>query len=161
MGELPSIVGNDGKITLTGGPPLTKGFTQTGVEGGPINAASAKTMASLAESAEASKAMGAGQKGSSRRRRRRSRKHRGGAAANMTVNVPTLPTANSVPGSSFADVNKQAVDNLNAIKFAGAYDKLSNAPPVQVKGGTRKRRNKSKKRKNGRRSKRTHRRIRH
>lgn len=156
MAHLPSSIGADGKIVITDGPALNTGFKQTGVEGGPINAASAKTVSSLNQAAETAKAMGAGQKGSSRRRRK-TRKHRGGAAAN----VPTLPTANSVPGVSFADTHVKAVDNLNALRYAGAYDKLINAPPAQVKGGTRKRKVKSKKRKNGRRSKRTHRRRHH
>ena len=157
MAHLPSSVGADGKIMITDGPALNTGFKQTGVEGGPINAASAKTVSSLNQAAETAKAMGAGQKGSSRRRRKH-RKHRGGGT---NANIPTLPTANSIPGVSYAGTHVDSVNNLNALRYAGAYDKLINAPPVQVKGGTRKRRNKSKKRKNGRRSKRTHRRIRH
>jgi hypothetical protein len=150
MAQLPSSIGADGKIMITDGPALNTGFKQMAVEGGPINAASAKTVSSLNQAAETAKAMGAGQKGSSRRR-----KHRGGS------NIPTIPTANSVPGVSYADTHVDAVNNLNALRYAGAYDKLMNAPPVQVKGGTRKRKSKSKKRKNGRRSKRTHRRSRH
>jgi hypothetical protein len=155
MAQLPYTVGSDGKITITQGPALNTGFSQSGVEGGIMNAASNKTVASLADSANIAKAMGAGQKGSSRRRR----KHRGGSQ-NLNANVPPIPTAGSIPGVSFAGTHVDAVNNLNAMRAAGAYDKLINAPP-QVKGGTRKRRNKSKKRKNGRRSKRTHRRIRH
>lgn len=157
MAQLPSMMGANGKIILTDGPSLNTGFKQTGVEGGPINAASAKTMNSLTQTAEAAKAMGAGQKGSSRRRRR---KFRGGGGPNMNANIPEIPTANSIPGVSFGDTHVAAVNNLNALKYAGAYDKLMNAPPIQIKGGTRKRRNKTKKRKNGRRSKRTHRRSR-
>ena len=156
MAQLPSSVGADGKIMITDGPALNTGFKQTGVEGGPLNAASAKTVASLNEAAETAKAMGAGQKGSSRRRSKK-RRMRGGA----TVNTPTLPTANSIPGVSFADTQVDSINTLNQLRYASAYDKLINAPPAQVKGGTRKRKSKSKKRKHGRRSKRTHRRNRH
>ena len=159
MAQLPYSVGSDGRITITQPPPLVKGVAQNNVPGGAINAASAKTLASLTETAEAAKALGAGQKGSSRRRRRRMR---GGSQQNMNANPPTLPTANSMPGTSFADTHVKAIDNLNALRAGGVYDNLAKAPPIiKTAGGTRKRRNKSKKRKNGRRSKRTHRRIRH
>lgn len=158
MAQLPSTTGSDGRILINEGPELHTGFKQTGVAGGPINAASAKTISSLSQHAATASALGAGQKGSSRRHRKR--RHRGGAV-NLNANVPDIPTANSIPGVSHVDTHINSVNNLNSARYAGVYDKLINAPPIQVKGGTKKRRNKSKKRKNGRRSKRTHRRNRH
>jgi hypothetical protein len=149
----------NGQHIATDGPALHTGFKQTNVLGGPINAASAKTVASLAQHAEAAKAMGAGQKGSSRRRRHR--KYKGGSAQNLNANVPEIPSAGSIPGVNHVDTHIKAVDNLNNVRYAGTYDKLINAPPIKLTAGTRKRKNKSKKRKNGRRSKRTHRRNRH
>ena len=158
MAQLPSTTGSDGRILINEGPELHTGFKQTGIAGGPINAASAKTIGSINQHAAAARAMGAGQKGSSRRNRKR--RHRGGSS-NLNANIPEIPTANSIPGVSHADTHVKGVDNLNSARYAGIYDKLINAQPVQVKGGAKKRRNKSKKRKNGRRSKRTHRRNRH
>lgn len=157
MAQLPSNTGADGRITISEGPQLHTGFKQTGVAGGPINAASQNTINSINRHAAAALSLGAGQKGSSRRRRRRMR---GGSAQNLNVNLPDIPTANSIPGVSHVDTHIKAVNNLNNARYAGVYDSLINASPVQVKGGTRKHRNKSKKRKNGRRSKRTHRRNR-
>ena len=137
------------------------GDKQVGVAGGILNAASDRTVKGLADHAAAAKALGAGQKGSSRKRKsQKRRRFRGGAALNLNANVPNIPTANSIPGVSPADTHIKAVNSLNNIRYAGAYDKLINAPPIQIKGGTKKRKSKSK-RKNGRRSKRTHRRIRH
>lgn len=160
MAQLPSTTGGDGRIVFNDGPALHLGFKQTGVAGGPINAASQNTINAINQQAAAAKALGAGQKGSSRRRRR-GRKHRGGAAQNLNANVPDIPTAGSIPGVNHVNTHINAVNNLNNARYAGMYDKLINAAPIQVKGGTRKRRGKSKRKTHGRRSKRTHRRIRH
>lgn len=159
MAQLPSSTGGDGRIVFNDGPALHTGFKQTGVAGGPINAASQNTINSINQHAAAAKALGAGQKGSSRKRR--GRKHRGGAAQNLNANIPDLPTANSIPGVSHAKTHVDSVNNLNAARYAGMYDSLINAAPIQLKGAARKRRGKSKRKTHGRRSKRTHRRNRH
>jgi pyruvate/2-oxoglutarate dehydrogenase complex dihydrolipoamide acyltransferase (E2) component len=156
MSQLPSSVGADGRIIINEGPAMYLPQAQRGVPGGIVNAASARTIESINQHAAAARALGAGQKGSSRRRRR----HRGGAAQNLNAQASSIPTAGSIPGVNPTDNHIKAVNTLNAIRYAGSYDKLINAPPIQLKGGTKKRKSKSK-RKNGRRSKRTHRRNRH
>jgi hypothetical protein len=158
MAQLPSTTGSDGRILMNSGPPLHTGFKQVGVEGGPIIAASRNTINSINQHAAAALALGAGQKGSSRRNRRR--RHRGGAQ-NLNVNFPDIPTANSIPGVSHAGSHIAAVNNLNQARWSAVYDKTMNAAPIKLTAGTRKRRGKSKRKTHGRRSKRTHRRIRH
>lgn len=159
MSQLPNSVGGDGRIILGSGPALHIPEAQRGVPGGIINAASSKTVDAINQHAAAAKALGAGQKGSSRKRSHKRRRHRGGSQ-NLNAPASNVPTAGSIPGVNPTDVHIKNTDTLNAIRYAGAYDKLMNAPPIQLKGGTKKRKSKSK-RKNGRRSKRTHRRIRH
>lgn len=146
----------NGRI-LPAEPAMIVGAKQEGIPGGIINAASSKTVDAINQHAAAAKALGAGQKGSSRRRRRR---HRGGAQPNLNANVPNIPTAGSIKGVNPADIHVGGINTLNNIRFAGAGDKLINAAPIQLGGKTKKRKSKSK-RKHGRRSKRTHRRIRH
>lgn len=160
MAQLPSSVGADGRIIINEGPGLHIPQAQRGVPGGIINAASAKTVDAINQHAAAAKALGAGQKGSSRKRSQKRRRHRGGASQNLNATAPNIPTAGSIPGVNPTDIHIKNVDTLNSIRYAGSYDKLMNAPPIQLKGGTKKRKSKSK-RKHGRRSKRTHRRIRH
>ena len=147
----------NGQQVAAEGPALQLPQAQRGVSGGILNAASARTIDGINQHAAAARALGAGQKGSSRRRRRR---HRGGAAQNLNAQASNIPTAGSIPGVNPTDMQVKHTDTLNAIRYAGAYDKLINAPQIQLKGGTKKRKSKSK-RKHGRRSKRTHRRIRH
>lgn len=142
------VTGADGKIMATSAPVVSKGFTQN-ITGSPIDAAAAKTMASQAAQAQATKALGAGQKGSSRRRRRR---HRGGSEA-----IPKIPEGGTIPGVSFAGNHVKAIDNLNQLRADKVYDGLINAPAAKVGGFTKKRRGKSK---NGRRNLRTRRRYR-
>lgn len=157
MSQLPSSVGTDGRITITEGPAMFIPQAQRGVPGGIINAASENTIRGINQHAAAARALGAGQKGSSRRR---GRKHRGGAALNLNAPASNIPTAGSIPGVNPTDIHIQNTNTLNSIRYAGAYDKLINAAPVKLTGGTKKRKSKSK-RKHGRRSKRTHRRNRH
>jgi len=145
----------NGRI-LPAEPAMIVGAKQEGIPGGIINAASSKTVDGINQHAAAARALGAGQKGSSRRRRR----HRGGAQPNLHANIPNIPTAGSIKGVTPADNHIKAVDTLNAVRFGGVGDKLINAAPIQLGGKTKKRKSKSK-RKHGRRSKRTHRRIRH
>lgn len=145
----------NGRI-LPAEPAMVVGAKQEGIPGGIINAASSRTVDGINQHAAAARALGAGQKGSSRRRRR----HRGGAQPNLNANVPNIPTAGSIKGVNPADIHVGGINTLNNIRFAGVGDKLINAAPIQLGGKTKKRKSKSK-RKHGRRSKRTHRRIRH
>ena len=171
MGVLPYTVGPTGQITFSQPPGVITPPSQN-MTGSPIDAAASKTLSGQAMQVAAAKSLGAGQKGASRKRRRR--KQRGGQ--NLTASIPSMPTANSMPDASFAKNFIESANNLNAIRAAGAYDGLQNAPPMQVKptGGFRlsdaesmypgsgtqgytKRSRKTKK--NGSRNKRTHRRI--
>lgn len=137
--------GPDGGLIATSGPTPYVPKAQN-VEGGLINAATAKTVESHKQAAAAYKSLGAGQKGGRRR------KMRGGSEP---ANVPPsiLPTANSMPGVSHENTLKSLVDNHNQLKASAVYDKLGSAPPKLV-GGRIKRTRKTKK--HGRRSKRNH-----
>ena len=137
--------GPNGALIATSLPPQKTAAIQN-VEGGVLEAASQKTLASRASQIHEFKSLGAGQKGGRR-------KHRGGAAANVPPSV--LPTANSIPGVSHENVTKNSIDVFNKITAGAAYDKLSSAQPKLVGGRSKKRRSTKK---NGRKHKRTHRR---
>jgi hypothetical protein len=148
-------------VTPVKPPPLPQ------ISGSIAQAAAAKTAGDQAAHAAAFEALGAGQKGSARRRTRR--KVRGGA----TVQPVNIPTAGSISGQNPTSVSKSMVETLAQLKASGSYDKLTNAQPMQVKGGFRLRgaedlypgsgtqsetKGKSKtKKKHGRRHRRTHR----
>jgi len=167
MTSLPNTVGPNGQIIINSGPPLHTGFVQN-IQGGPIDAAAAKTLAAQQNQVAAAKALGAGQKGSSRRRRRQ----RGGV--NLNANIPSIPEAGTIPGVSHAQNHINAINNLNQIRASGVYDGLINATPIKMGGfrirdaeelypgsGTHedtKHRRRTKK-KHGSRNKRTHRRF--
>jgi hypothetical protein len=125
MTSLPNTVGPNGQIIINQGPPLHTGFTQH-MTGGPIDAAAAKTLAAQQSQINASRSLGAGQKGSGRK------KQRGGV--NLNANIPVLPEAHTIPGVSRTEAHLAAVNNLNAIKTAGVYDGLTNATPIQMGG---------------------------
>lgn len=127
MTSLPNTVGPNGQIIINSGPPLHTGFVQH-IEGGPIEAAAAKTMAAHASQVAAAKALGAGQKGSSRRRR----KMKGGV--NLNANIPSIPEAGTIPGVSHAQNHLNAVNNLNQIRASQVYDGLTNATPIKMGG---------------------------
>jgi hypothetical protein len=135
--------GPDGGLVAKSGPAPYVPKAQN-VQGGLINAATAKTVQSHQEAAAAYKNLGAGQKGGRRR------KMRGGSTP---ANVPasTLPTTHSMPGVSHESTLKSLVDNHNQLKASAVYDKLGSAPPKMI-GGRKKRSRKTKK--HGRRSKR-------
>jgi hypothetical protein len=125
------------------------------IQGSPLMAASATTIASNARLAETAAKLGAGQKGSGRRK-----KIRGGAPLNLNAHLPNLPEAGTISGVSAAGNHLKNVDNLNQIRAGAMYDKLGNAQPYDpaptpTKGG---RRTKRHRKTNGRRSNRTHRR---
>ena len=128
MSNLPNTVDpTTGKIIITAPPPNHPGFMQN-ITGGLIDAASAKTSASIAEQASHAKAFGVTMRGSGRKRRFTMKA--GGADAN----VPMMPEAHSIPGISAANVHMNAMNTLNQLKADGAYDTLLNATPYKVGG---------------------------
>jgi hypothetical protein len=123
------------------------------IEGGALEAASAKTLAANAQMAQAAKSLGVGQKGAGRRKR----KMRGGAAPNLNAHAPVIPEAGTVPGVSAMGNHLKNVDNLNQLRASAVGDKLGGLQPYSVGGGSR-RTKRYRKAKNGRSRKRTHRR---
>lgn len=126
MTSLPNTVGPNGQIIVNSGPPLYTGFTQH-IQGSPLEAAAAKTLAAQASQVAAAKALGAGQKGASRLR-----KMRGGV--NLTANIPSIPEAGTIPGVSHAQNHINAINNLNQIRHDQVYDGLINATPIKLGG---------------------------
>jgi hypothetical protein len=132
----------NGQVILTSGAPLYIPAAQN-VQGGLIEAASAKTLASQAAAATHYQNMGAGQKGAGRRRSRKTRKHKGkrksrkvrrGGAQSLNMVPLGLPTANSVPGVNADDVLKGTVDLKNQIAADKSYDHLRGATPIKLGG---------------------------
>lgn len=131
----------NGQVILTSGAPLYIPAAQN-VQGGLIEAASAKTLASQAAAATHYQNMGAGQKGAGRRRsrkakhkgKRKSRKAKRGGAQSLNMVPLGLPTANSVPGVNADDVLKGTVDLKNQIVADKSYDHLRGATPIKVGG---------------------------
>lgn len=133
---------SNGQIVLTSGAPLVIPQTQN-VQGGLIEAASAKTMASQAAMVDQYKTMGAGQKGAGKKRTRKhkakrkskkTRKVRRGGAQSLNMVPLGLPTANSVPGINQDDVFKGSVDLQNQIAADKSYDHLRGATPIMLGG---------------------------
>jgi len=122
-------------------PAMPKGLEQSGSA---IQAAGAELQEKNAVMAGATKALSGG---------RRRRKYRGGADVEVG-GIPNFVSAGGTdPKQMFAGMMKVA-DAANA---DAVYDKLGNAPPMQIKqdgGGVRRRIKKSRKH-NGRRSKRS------
>ena len=166
----------NGQVILTSGAPLHIPAAQN-IQGGLIEAAGAKTIASQAAAADHYKNLGAGQKGAGRRRsrkhkgKRKSRKVRRGGAQSLNMVPLGLPTANSVPGVNADDVLKGSVDLKNQIAADKSYDHLRGATPIKLGGfrfrdaeelypgsGSQEDTKGRSKVKHGRRSKRTHRR---
>ena len=131
----------NGQVILTSGAPLVIPQTQN-VQGGLIEAASAKSLASQAAAATHYQNMGAGQKGAGRRRsrkakhkgKRKSRKAKRGGAQSLNMVPLGLPTANSVPGVNHDDVFKGSVDLKNQIAADKSYDHLRGATPIKIGG---------------------------
>ena len=143
-----------GRMIATAGPALHIPPPQT-ITGSLIDAASAKTLAAQQTQASAARALGVGQRAGSRRKMRKMRKMRGGAV-NLNAQVPYIPEAGSIRGVSHETNHLTAVNNLNQIRADAVYDTQINASPLQVAGRARKTRRKA----NGRRDNRTHRRKR-
>lgn len=127
MTSLPNTVAPNGQIIINQGPPLHDGFIQH-IQGSPLEASAAKTLAATTSQVAAAKALGAGQKGASRKRR----KQRGGV--NLNANIPSIPEAGTIPGVSHAQNHLNAVNQLNQIRHDQVYDGLMNATPIQMGG---------------------------
>ena len=158
MTSLPHSVGDGGRITITQGPAPFTGFQQN-ITGGPITAAANKTAGSIAQQATHASKLGVTMRGSGKKR------FRGGTS--LVANVPTVASANSIPGISHDKVHIAGVDALNQARASAVYDNLAGATPYKVGGfrihgdgtvasGRRKRVRKTKK--HGRRRNRSHRR---
>jgi hypothetical protein len=147
--------GPNGALVATGLPPQKTPAVQN-AEGGIIGAATAKSVTSRQEAADAYKNLGGGQKGASRKMR--------GGSAPAHVPPSTLPTAGSIPGVSHEAVMQKIINNHNQLKADAAYDGLSNARPKLIGGRVKRRRSTKKhgRRRNGtrRRRSRRHSRIR-
>ena len=140
-----------GQIIMGASPP-PKAPTPPAQSGSAINAAGEKLLEDKAVMAGAVNALGGG-RSRSRRRRHRTRRHRGGGEVAVS-NIPNFVSAGGTdPKQMFAGLMKTA-DTANA---DAAYDKLGNAPPMQMGG---RRRIKKSRKHNGRRSVRKHRRSR-
>jgi hypothetical protein len=167
---LPHTTDASGRILITQGPALHTGFIQR-LSGSPIDAATSKTLSTIATQASASRAMGVGQKGArrsvSRRRRSRSRfgtrrrsqmhlrrRSRQGGAVNLHANIPQIPEAGTISGVSVSQNHLNNVNTLNQIRADKVYDSLINSPAIQRAG----RREQMCGSGNGRSRKRTHRR---
>jgi hypothetical protein len=168
---------SNGQVILTSGAPLVIPAAQN-IQGGLIEAAGAKSIASQNAAATHYQNMGAGQKGSgkkkSRKRKSKSKKTRRmrGGAESLNMVPLGLPTAGSVPGIDADNVHLQAVDLKNQVSADKLYDHLRGATPIKL-GGFRLRGadelypgsgaeedTKGRRKVNGRRGKRTHRRKR-
>jgi hypothetical protein len=133
--------GANGALIATGLPPQKVPAVQN-VEGGIIGAATAKTVISRQEAANAYKNLGAGQKG-------------GSAPANVPPSA--LPTAGSIPGVSHEGVMQKIINNHNQLTADAAYDGLSRSQPKLVGGRVKRRRSTKKhgRRRNGTRRRRS------
>jgi len=125
MTSLANSVDPSGRITITGMPALSSGFTQN-IEGGQLNAAVSKTQTGIATQASHVLASGAGIRGG--------RRMRGGQ---ITASVPIVPEANSIPGVSHAGVQQSLIQNVNQLKADRVYDGLASATPYKINGGFR------------------------
>ena len=162
-----------GRVTMTSGAPLHIPAAQN-IQGGLIEAAGQKTVASQAAAAANFKNLGGGQKGGRRKTRKgkKSRRVKRGGAQSLNMAPHNLPSANSVPGVNQDDVFKAGVDLKNQVTADKGYDHLRGATPLKL-GGFRLRGaedlypgsgseedTKGRRKVNGRRGKRTHRRKR-
>ena len=110
-----------GMQVATGIPTEFKG-TPSNVPGGLLNAAAAKTAATIAQQAGDAKAAGVTMRG-------------GGTV----INVPPAPEGGSIPGVSFAANHANLIGIANQLKAGAVYDNLAGTQPYKV-GGKRTRR---------------------
>jgi hypothetical protein len=126
MTTLPHSIGEGGKITITQGPTPFTGFQQN-IKGGPITAAANKTAETISQQATHASKLGVTMRGSGRR------KLRGGTS--LSANIPTVASANSIPGISHDKVHIAGVNALNQLKADAVYDNLGNATPHKITMG--------------------------
>jgi len=120
LNSAPMTIHSSGQVVATAPPTEFKGVTSN-VPGGLLNAAAAKTAASIAEQASHAKAAGVTMKG-------------GGTV----VNVPPTAEGKSIPGVSFAANHANLIGIANQLKAGAVYDGLLGTQPYKV-GGRRRR----------------------
>lgn len=118
----PMTVHPSGMQVATGIPTEFKG-TPSNVPGGLLNAAAAKTAATIAQQASDAKAAGV--------------RMRGGGTV---INVPPAPEGGSIPGVSFAANHANLIGIANQLKAGAVYDNLAGSQPYKVGGKRRTRR---------------------
>lgn len=121
VSSTPMTIHPSGMQVATGIPTEIKG-TASNVPGGLLNAAAAKTAATMAQQAGDAKAAGVNMRG-------------GGTV----INVPSAPEGGSVPGVSFAGNHANLIGIANQLKAGAVYDNLAGSQPYKV-GGKRTRR---------------------
>jgi len=119
VSSAPMTIHNSGQIVASAPPTEFKGVPSN-VPGGLLNAAAAKTAASIAEQAGHARAAGVNMKG-------------GGTV----VNVPPTAEGGSVPGVSFAGNHANLIGIANQLKAGAVYDGLVGAQPYKVGGRRR------------------------
>jgi hypothetical protein len=119
VSSAPMTIHSSGQIVASGPPTEFKGLTSN-VPGGLLNAAAAKTAASITEQASHAKAAGVTMKG-------------GGTV----VNVPPAAEGGSIPGVSFARNHANLIGISNQLKAGAVYDGLVGAQPYKVGGRRR------------------------
>lgn len=110
----PTKIAGNGMVVATGLAPQQMGKPQN-MQGGLLNAAAQKTMASTAAQAGHAKAAGVGIRG-------------GG------IHIPSVPEGGSIPGVSFAGNHKALIDLSNQAKANTTYDGLAGAQPYRIGG---------------------------
>jgi len=119
VNSAPMAIHSSGQIVATAPPTEFKGVTSN-VPGGLLNAAAARTAASIAEQSSHAKAAGVTMKG-------------GGTV----VNVPLTAEGGTVPGVSFAGNHANLIGIANQLKAGAVYDGLVGAQPYKVGGRRR------------------------
>lgn len=119
VSSAPMTIHSSGQIVATAPPTEMKGVTSN-VPGGLLNAAAAKTAASIAEQASHAKAAGVNMKG-------------GGTV----INVPPTAEGGTVPGVSFAGNHANLIGIANQLKAGAVYDGLVGTQPYKVGGRRR------------------------
>jgi len=118
VSSTPMTVHASGMQVATGLPAQLHGSTSN-VPGGLLNAAAAKTAASIAEQASQARAGGVTMKG-------------GGE-----ISVPPAPEGKSIPGVSFAGNHANLTNIANQLKAGAVYDGLAGTQPYKLGGRRR------------------------
>uniref|UniRef100_A0A6C0CTN6 Uncharacterized protein n=1 Tax=viral metagenome TaxID=1070528 RepID=A0A6C0CTN6_9ZZZZ len=116
LSSTPAMVHPTGMVVATSLPPQVK-TAPSSMSGGILNAAAAKTSASIAEQAAHAKAGGVYMKG-------------GG----QPINVPPVPEGRSIAGISFAKNHADLIGTANQLKAGAVYDGLIGSQPYKVGG---------------------------